>query len=399
MSIEHLPNGRYKVLVDRPTASGKRKRISRTVDTKREAEVLEDQLRMRPAHADGRTVIDAVDRYLVRHATRFEPATQIGYERRANLYVRKTWIGDVRLDRLSVEDLERFYSQMLTGDHLPKARPLSHASVNSVRILLSAALNEVARPSVGWVHVEQFDGARIPAKVKASRGKRRHALADVAAICDAGGIEVEESAQLAISTSARIGELAAVRWSDVDLLTGLVSIDASVTPNTAKEKARTGQRWLRKLRKNDEPLVVRVDDACIAMLTNRYARHLEQAAVCGFDADDDLGDVAVLSMLLERDYTSPENIRQRWVAAKKKAKVSMRFHDLRHVSATAMLAGGVSVVNTQARTGHADPTTLLRVYGHAVAAADEIARAATASTWQQVQQQRKPKRKDAARMI
>jgi len=391
MSIEQMSNGRFKVGVERPTSDGKRKRICRTVDTRREAEILEDQLRARPAAADGRTVADAVDRYLVRHATRFEPSTQIGYERRAQNYVRTTWIGDVRLDRLSVEDLERFYSQMLTGDHKPEAKALGYDSVNSVRILLSAALNEVARPSIGWVRVDQFHGAIIPAKVKASRGKRRHALDTIAAICDAGGIEVEESAQLAIATSARIGEIAAVRWSDVDLLTGLVTIDASVTPNTPKARKAGAPRWLRKLTKTDEPRIVRVDDACIAMLTDRYARHLAQAADCGID---DISDRAVMSVLLESEFTSPENIRQRWVTACKRAKVSMRFHDLRHVSATAMLAGGVSVVNTQARTGHADPTTLLRVYGHAVAAADEIARAATLATWQQVQSQRK--RKDAA---
>lgn len=389
MSIEQLANGRWKVGVDRPTASGKRKRICRTVDTEAQAKVLQDQLRARPADSDGRTILDACDRYLTRHVERFEPATLIGYQRRIDLYVRPTWLGAVRLDRLTVEDLERFFAQMLTGDYRPKAKPLGFLSVKGVRILVCAALADVSRPSIGWVREDQFRGARIVAKDKGSRGKRQQSLAAIASICDAGGIEVAESAQLAIASSARIGEIAAMRWSDVDLLTGLISISGSITPTTAAMLAATGEKWLRKSTKTDEPRVVRVDDACIAMLTDRYARHLQQASECGLDPDDDLGDRAVMSILLEQDYTSPAAIRARWVRATREAKVSMRFHDLRHVSASAMLAGGVSAVNTQARTGHADAATLLNVYGHAIAAADEVARAALGATWQQVAAQRK----------
>jgi hypothetical protein len=47
---------------------------------------------------------------------------------------------------------------------------------------------------------------------------------------------------------------------------------------------------------------------------------------------------------------------------------SFTFHDLRHTCATLLLMGGADVRTVAAHLGHADPTAVLRVYGHVLPA-------------------------------
>ena len=48
----------------------------------------------------------------------------------------------------------------------------------------------------------------------------------------------------------------------------------------------------------------------------------------------------------------------------------LRFHDLRLMAATALVAAGVDVKTAQARLGHSTPATTLGIYARATADAD-----------------------------
>ena len=54
-------------------------------------------------------------------------------------------------------------------------------------------------------------------------------------------------------------------------------------------------------------------------------------------------------------------------------------HSLRHLYASALIAGGESVVTVQKRLGHASPTETLTTYGHLWPDADDTTRAAVRS--------------------
>jgi integrase len=380
--IQHLSNGRYKVTVERRSHDGKRERVCRTEDTLEDAQARERQLRARPAAADRMTVSDAVERYLSLHGPRFAPNTRLGYGQQARR-VRGSWVGETRLDRLDVDLLERYYSQLLDGSDAPGAGVLSTRSVRLIRALIRAALNDVARPPLRWVQREQYESARVLGAAPRQRAHETLDLGEVAKVLAAGDREVREIVQLAIATGARQGELAALRWRDVDLLGGVVRIEATVT-RAALKGARGETQLVRKPTKTGRPRHVRVDASCVAMLTDRYARQLEQAAHAGLDVDDDLGDRAVLSVVLERGHVDPRSLGQRWRRARTAAKVGdVRFHDLRHVSATSMLAGGVNVVSAAAR-GWSSSQTMLDSYAHVVSGVDDGATSALEATWHAV---------------
>lgn len=51
----------------------------------------------------------------------------------------------------------------------------------------------------------------------------------------------------------------------------------------------------------------------------------------------------------------------------------IRFHDLRHTNASMMIANGIDIKVAQQRLGHADVTTTLNIYSHALKHANEAA--------------------------
>lgn len=61
----------------------------------------------------------------------------------------------------------------------------------------------------------------------------------------------------------------------------------------------------------------------------------------------------------------PTNILKKFRQALKRAGLpKLRFHDLRHTSASLMLNNGVDVLVASRRLGHAKPSITLDVYGH-----------------------------------
>ena len=70
---------------------------------------------------------------------------------------------------------------------------------------------------------------------------------------------------------------------------------------------------------------------------------------------------------------NPERITHWWRLAAGRAGLEPRWrlHDLRHWSATLAIGSGHDLRTVANRLGHANPAMTLRVYAHAVEAADE----------------------------
>ena len=71
----------------------------------------------------------------------------------------------------------------------------------------------------------------------------------------------------------------------------------------------------------------------------------------------------------------PSNLRKKYRQSLKRAGLRIiRFHDLRHTSATLMLNNGVDILVASKRLGHAKPSITLDVYGHLLSSAqNEVA--------------------------
>lgn len=70
----------------------------------------------------------------------------------------------------------------------------------------------------------------------------------------------------------------------------------------------------------------------------------------------------------------PDSISQRWIRFTKRTELKkIRFHDLRHTSATLLISQGVHAKIIQERLGHSKIGTTMDTYGHVLQEAEQSA--------------------------
>jgi integrase len=387
MSITPTKDGRWRVEVNLSAVRGQRERAVRLCATEDDAQAVEaDLLRQRAAGRPAAVsallphLVAVVDRYLDT-ADHLEPRTRNGYRMVRDRYLSAHPIGWRSLHHVDTASLEAWYRDLAAGRYAVPAgeraaRPLAARTVRNVHRVITAACNDAKR--LGLIDVNPAADVKLRGRMSAPRARAGYDLANVRAVLRAGASDVElaDLVHLSIATSARRSELAALRWGDVDLLTGKLTIDASVTP-----LERPAQGLMRKATKAEDVRPMKLDATALAMLQARYARHAEQARTAGIDPDD-LAGVAILSTILEREFTNPDVLSRRWSRCARTAGTKMRLHDLRHLACSRMLAAGVPLPAATARSGHASNATFLDVYAHALHGSDDAAGAALEATWQ-----------------
>ncbi len=165
---------------------------------------------------------------------------------------------------------------------------------------------------------------------------------------------------LAAVTGARRGELCALRWSDIDWNRRTLTIARSLT--VVHQQATEGPT------KTHQHRVIAVDDALGAFLAHRQTDQRRYAQTFGVDL---CHDPFVLSRAAEGAAPClPHTLTGGYRRLTTKLGLTGHFHQLRHFAATTAIASGPDVRTVAGRLGHADPTTTLRIYAHAVESRD-----------------------------
>jgi integrase len=159
---------------------------------------------------------------------------------------------------------------------------------------------------------------------------------------------------VAIATGARQGELLALRWSDVDMATGVVNIRRSLRRGAlGPTKSSAGVRD------------VRLGGSALAVLRRHRAAQAQQRLQAGrrWQDEDFIFTTATGRPLDARNVT-------RWLqqALERASLPRQRFHDLRHAYATIALAQGVDLAVVSKSLGHAQVSTSANIYMHWVPA-------------------------------
>jgi hypothetical protein len=170
---------------------------------------------------------------------------------------------------------------------------------------------------------------------------------------------------LTMVSGCRRGEICALRWTDLDLVRGVMTVERSYsqTSNGTREKA-TKSRQKRR---------VAIDAHTVDLLTAYRAQCAADCAALGiriarnafvFSGSPD-GSTALLPSTVTQKY--------RRLAARVGLR-STRIHSLRHYSATELLTAGVDLRTVAGRLGHGSGgATTLRFYSAWVAEADHRA--------------------------
>ncbi len=255
-------------------------------------------------------------------------------------------IAKVAIARLGVDDVEQWHARM-------RKAGVGEDAIRGRHATLRAALTQAVR--WGWLGTNPAASARLR---QPSRTPRQAMTAEeVRAVVDAAGT-IDELAGIALRLAALAGvrraELAALRWDEIDGDRLTVDSSAATIRNPGEQPividAPTKTANRRTIRLDAET------SAQLAALSDR--RRLGQPYL--FSIDD--------------DPANPDRIGWWWRRAREMAGIShkWRLHDLRHWSATMAISSGADVRTVAGRLGHANAAMTLRVYAHALDAADQV---------------------------
>jgi integrase len=158
----------------------------------------------------------------------------------------------------------------------------------------------------------------------------------------------------------RRGEIAGLKWSDVNLGDGTIAIARNRVQAGAGNVVEGDPKTLSSRR--NLPL----DDGLVGVLKRASARYAQERLALG-EAHADSGYVAVNEA--GQPYT-PDTLTRMWHKLAKAAGVRpIRLHDARHSCGTALHLRGVPLAVIAKWLGHADASITARIYAHSQDAA------------------------------
>lgn len=170
---------------------------------------------------------------------------------------------------------------------------------------------------------------------------------------------------LALTTGLRRGELLALEWKNIDLEAGTLDVKQSLS-------YANGQHLIKEPKTTNSIRRISLPPSIITELKSYYLHCRKERLALG-DAWQGGEHFFLFSATSGKPlyHTVPGTWLRRFIKRNKLPQI--RFHDLRHTSATLLINQGVHAKTIAARLGHADIRTTMNIYGHALQSADQAA--------------------------
>jgi integrase len=360
--IRERSPGRWAIVLDvRDPQTGQRKRRWHSfAGTKRQAQVecarliaeLQRGAAIDPDKITVREFLDQFDRDWA--ATHVSAHSRERY-RHALDHVRRH-LGDKPLQKVRPADLAAFYAALARTGLAPRTIKLVHVVLH--RALGQAKIwgivrdnpAELAKPALASIQeVVMLQPDQAAALLERLHGKQPLYLL----------------VSLALATGMRRNEMLGLRWRDVDLDVGRLTIEQSLEETAAYGIRVKGPKTKHGRRTISLPAHL------VTELRQHWREQQEQRLRIGLGKAPEGSPV-----FAGRDggYLSPEALSKAWpgvVAAIGMTGVTL--HSLRHTHASMLIAAGVDILTVSRRLGHASPTITLNTYGHLIRGTDERA--------------------------
>jgi integrase len=348
--------GHWAIILDqRDPATGKRKRRWHTfTGTKRTAQIecarlISEIQRGTYLEQNKITVAQFLDRWLADVKARVSPKTYERYEQvcRKNI---APLLGAVPLSKLKPAQISEAYAKALATGRRKRTGGLSPRTVHHMHVILKGALAQAVKwemlvrnpaaavdpPKVVRTTMQTYDLGQTAELIEAVRRKRMFIPTLLAVLC-----------------GLRRGEIAALRWCNVDLVIGQLAVVQSA------EQTKLGVRY--KEPKSGRARTVALSATVMAELKAHRVQQAQELLKLGKRLTDD--DFVVAQA--DGSPLRPHSLGQEWVRFLAKSTLPrIRFHDLRHAHATHLLASGVHPKIASERLGHSKVGITLDLYSH-----------------------------------
>jgi len=297
----------------------------------------------------GRTTVgDWLRRWLEEVARpRLRPSTYRSYADIVRLHLLPS-LGNLRLARLSPLEVQALLNRKLEEG-------LSPRRVQYVHAVLRAALEDAYRFQMVGRNV-----ARLVSPPRAARPEVRPLTLEEARrlLATTRGHRLGALFVVALCTGLRLGELLALKWEDVDMERGALTVRRTL--QRVGGELVWGEPKSARARRT-----VPLPAPALAALREHRRRQLEERLALG-EAWQETGLVFTSSIGTPLDPRGVQRLLQRLL--QQAGLRHVRFHDLRHTAASFLLALGVHPRMAMETLGHSQVSLTLDTYSHVLPA-------------------------------
>ncbi len=349
----------YRLQVEMPTgADGKRVRKTKTFRTKKEAEAAATKWLSEMDNGifitnTGATVANVCDQWLAVKRADLKTRTLLHYEATVKTIIEK--MGNLAMQKIQPANVDALYALLRDAGKSEDAVHRVHTRLVQVfdyavkrRIIAANPMLAIDAPTVRPSAPTILAAAQIGRFLTFAQNDGYSPLW-----------------LLLVQTGMRRGEALGIRWQDLDLEKGKLSVRQTVeclkgTAHISTPKTAAALRT-----------ITLFPESIAALLAHR-TRQLERRLSAAEWHDSDL----VFASETRRPL-NPNNVLRNFYLIQKKANgraaedgasalPAFSIHDLRHTHATHLLREGWAVPTVSRRLGHANPGITLTIYAHAL---------------------------------
>lgn len=339
-----------RVFLHRDPTTGRQKVHTKTIHgTKKEAQAyLNKVLRERDlgtwVEPTNMTVSEYLDRWL-READTAKQRTRTFNAWAIGKYV-VPYIGSIKLSKLSGMEIKGLYYKL-------SGIGLASSTIRRINAILSVAFGQAVEwkllshnPAKGTKLAKDYGKKKQVFGPNEARRFLEQALMD----------RYSALWQLALETGMRPGEYLGLKWSDIDFTNGTILVHQSLVWHKngqwelASPKTETSNRQ-----------IILSSEMLESLISHKQQQDSERKA-----ASNDWEEYGLVFTTVRGTPIRAENLKKRHFKPILKAAglEDMRLYDLRHSTATILIAAGVPLKVVSERLGHADVSLTLRTYVH-----------------------------------
>ena len=358
MSVQKKGNVWYVVLEEKDPNTGGRRQQWITTGSRRKRDALDEETRLKAQRLLGINVVPSAgnlteflfDSWLPSIRSTVRPSTYQSYEQIARTHL-SPHIGSSALKAISPVMLNQLYASLLKNGRLDGRGGLAPKSVRNVHIVIHKALRDAVR----WDLLARNPADLADPPLVPRRELKTWTPEQLAAFLEhVRGDRLAPAVRLTAMTGMRRGEVLGLRWSDIDLAEGRLSIQQarlSIAYEVVVSEPKTA-----KGRRS-----VALDSETVAQLRNHRKRQLEERLAAGELWHD--GDAVFTDELGWPIH--PDRFTKLFVTLVESSGMErLTPHGLRHTHATIALQANRNPKVVSERLGHANVSITLDTYSH-----------------------------------
>lgn len=275
--------------------------------------------------------------------------------------------GHLRLDQVQPIHIVRFLDE-LSNDGQRKDKLVGGLSSGTIEIIYRV-LRNIFNRAVEWRLIKNNPVAAVK-KPKVERKEMKvydeKTTRMLFEALEGETLQWRVMITLALTTGLRKGELLGLEWKHFDLESGTLEVRQSLSFTRGGGYHLKEPKTRNSIRKLSLPKSIISD-----LKTYRHQCNKERMQTAELWEG---GKNFFVFTTWHGKPLNPYSVRTWWVRFLKRHSLPfIRFHDLRHTSATLLINQGIHAKIISSRLGHANILTTMNIYGHALQEADQIA--------------------------